>query len=289
MPTIMSIALNHFAAAAELPVVRLTRIPRHACVLAVAVTAGVLSAAAPAAADVTASPPTATQGAASNETFRVVNDHPTAAMTKIKLVLPPATPVAEVYPLSVDDWAPTITNRPLNPPMQGVHGGSPLTEATASITWTAAPGKALAPGKAADVMIAIGPLPETDQMAFEVQATYADGSAGPAIAPAVLKLTPAAVDPADVAPVEESMLFGSEDQVGGGGAWSVAGWIIALLAAIVAVIAVIRSRSGVIPGDGAGSPTESGAEDVTDQAPPNDQKDDAHRARVSAWSYRDGP
>jgi hypothetical protein len=297
MPTILPVRLNLSAAAAELPAVRLTLIPRHACVLAAAVTAGVLCAAAPAAADVTVSPSTAAQGEGSNLTMHVVNDHKTAAITKIRLVLPAATPVAEVYPLSVDDWAPTITNRPLNPPMQGMHGGTPLTEATGSITWTAAPGKALLPGKAADVKIAIGPLPTTDLMTFEVQATYADGSAGPTIAPVALTLTPA---PAGL--VEEPFLDEPvpDDPADDGGPWGAVGWLIALIAAAVAAVAVIRSRRVVGPGTdrdaGSDAPADAEAEQADRQAdeqadatPGNDPQDSTHRARVSAWSYRDGP
>jgi uncharacterized protein YcnI len=275
---------------------------RRACVLAAAVAAGVVCAAAPAAADVTVSPPVAPRGAGANQTFRVVNDHPKAAMTKIRLVLPEATPVAEVYPLSVPDWAPQITSRTLNPPMRSLHGGSPVTEATASITWTAAPGKALPPGKAADVMIAIGPLPDTDQMSFEVQATYADGSPGPAIAPVVLKLT---APPA--APAEDPVT--SEQDVGPGpgpGPWTTAAWVIALLTGVAGVVALVRSRRTGNP-SGTGAPSGRDTEDAAAAAttggasgtpgvpdPVGDAATDGPegttaKARVTAWSYRDGP
>jgi hypothetical protein len=273
---------------------------RHACVLAAAVAAGVLGGAVPAAADVTVSPPEAPRGAGVNQTFRVVNDHPKAAMTRIRLVLPAATPVAEVYPLSVPDWAPQIASRPLNPPMRGLHGGSPVTEATASITWTAAPGKALPPGKATNVMIAIGPLPETDQMSFEVQATYADGSAGPAIAPVVLRLTapPAAPDEAAVLPPADA---GTGT---GPGAWTTAAWVISLLTGVAGVVAFVRSRRTRDP-SGAGAPSDpdapaaaaAGGASATPGVPgpvghataDDPQGTTTTKVRVTAWSYRDGP
>ena len=273
---------------------------RRACVLAAAVAAGVLSGAAPAAADVTVSPPVAPRGAGANQTFRVVNDHPTAAMTKIRLVLPKATPVAEVYPLSVPDWAPQIAGRTLNPPMQGPHGGSPVTEATASITWTAAPGKALKPGEAADVMIAIGPLPDTDQMSFQVQATYADGSPGPAIAPVVLKLTAPQAAPVDSAEVQ----LLADPGIPGPGPWTTAAWVLALLTGVAGVVALVRSRRTGDP-SGAGAPSDPDTRDpraapatggacgtpgvpdpVGDATEPEST---AAKARVTAWSHRDGP
>jgi uncharacterized protein YcnI len=279
---------------------------RRACVLAAAVAAGVLCGAAPAAADVTVSPPVAPRGAGANETFRVVNDHPKAAMTKIRLVLPEATPVAEVYPLSVPDWAPQITSRTLNPPMRSLHGGSPVSEATASITWTAAPGKALKPGKAADVMIAIGPLPDTDQMSFEVQATYADGSAGPAIAPVVLRLIapPAAPgeEPVPLLPLDIQAAPGGP----GPGPWTTAAWVIALVTGVAGVVALVRSRRTGNP-SGTGAPSDPDPRDTdaaaarggasrapgvpgpVGDAAADDPDGTAAKARVTAWSYRDGP
>jgi hypothetical protein len=315
--------LNHLAPGPELPGVRLPRIPRRACVLATAVAAGVLCTAVPAAADVTISPPTVTRGTGVNLSFRVVNDH-TVAMTGVSLVLPAATPVAEVYPLSVPNWAPTITNRKLNPPMRSMHGDSLVTEVTASIAWTAAQGKAIPPKGATVLMIAIGPMPETETMTFTVQATYADGKTGPAIAPAVVTLTPAAVDPAVEEPQFDDGFDGgiSENDVGFAG---IAGWVIAALCAVAGGVSVVRSRRSRIntgpvktgpaktgpaktgpgktgpaktkagspkighaePGDATGADEAAAADEVAIAA--NNPADTVHRARVTAWSYRDSP
>jgi uncharacterized protein YcnI len=94
---------------------------RRAGVLAAAVAAGVLCAASPAAADVTVSPPSAPQGSGTNVTFKVTNTA-RSPITKVKLMLPAELPVAEAYPLSVDDWAPLITTKSLATPMDGIHG-----------------------------------------------------------------------------------------------------------------------------------------------------------------------
>jgi hypothetical protein len=276
MPTIMPPPLNLSAAAAELPVVRVSGFLRRACVLAAAVAAGLFCVAAPATADVTVSPATATQGEGINLTFRVVNDHPKAALTKVRLVMPTATPIAEVYPLSVPEWGPRIATRTLDTPLETIHGGSPVTEATASITWFAAPGKALKPGKATDLSIAIGPMPEVDRMSFEIQASYADGSAGPAIAPVALALTAPVI-----APVEESS-----------SSWIGSGWIVLLLISVgAAVLALLWSRRSRRSEDTGGA-GDTAADERT--APDGDAEADdpaatAHKARVTAWSYRDAP
>jgi hypothetical protein len=276
-------------------------------VLAIAVAAGVLCTAVPAAADVTVSPPTVTRGTGVNLSFRVVNDH-SVAMTGVTLVLPAATPVAEVYPLSVPNWAPTITNRKLNPPMKSMHGDSLVTEVTASIAWTAVQGKAIPPKSATELMIAIGPMPETETMTFAVLATYADGKAGPAIAPAVVALTPAAVDPGlEEAPVAEPGFLGEGQDYGFVGA---AGWVIAALCAVAAGVSVLRSRrrridTGPVKRPAAKAPSPRtkttdaprtqqdapGGQDGQDEAgtPANNPADTVHRARVTAWSYRDSP
>jgi hypothetical protein len=292
MPTILPKALNLSAAASELPAVRVFPSSRRAGVLAAAAAAAVLCAASPASADATVSPATAPQGTGANLTLQVVNDHPKAAITRIRLVLPAATPVAEVYPLSVPNWAPQITHRTLNPPMQSIHGGAPVTEATATITWTAAKGKALLPGKAANLMIAIGPLPETERMSFELLPTYADGSTAPAIPPAVLNLTPVAAP--EVLP-DEGYLLGPETDPTRPGMVSIIGWIIALLTGAAGVVLIVRSRrTGPAPVPSATRTEKAHAEPSADDAAASSTVEKATgapapRARVSAWSYRDGP
>jgi hypothetical protein len=233
---------------------------RRAGVLAAAVATGVLCAASPAAADVTVSPPSAPQGSGTNVTFKVTNTA-RSAITKLKLVLPADQPVAEAYPLSVDDWAPMITHRPLATPLDGVHGEA-ITETAADITWTAMPGKALAPGKSAELPVAMGPMPASAQMSFTVQPTYADPAKGAPLPPAVLTLTPAApgqgaathggghagstgsgTSDADAATFQ-ALIDAADD---GPGFWTIAGWVVAALAAAAGAIAVLRARRRPAP------------------------------------------
>jgi hypothetical protein len=135
-----------------------------------------LSLALPAAAQVVIVPGQAVQGEAANLMFRVSNDSATASITRIEMRLPDDAPIAEVYPLSVDNWTPSITMRTLDKPVPSLHGGSSLTEATAAVTWTAVPGKELAPGGTTELTLSVGPLPNADRFVVGVVVTNSDGS-----------------------------------------------------------------------------------------------------------------
>jgi hypothetical protein len=296
MPTIMpnprkesAERLNHSGAGAELPPVRQLDKHRRAGVLAVAVAAGVLCAASPAAADVTVSPPSAPQGSGTNVTFRVTNTAQ-SAITKVKLLLPADLPVAEVYPLSVDDWAPQIVNRSLDKPLTSIHGGTPVTETASDITWIAMPGKALAPGKSADLAVAMGPLPTSTQMSFTVQPTYADPAKGAAMPPATLTLTPAVpgetathsshtgTGTATTSDTDAATFAALIDADNGPGFWTIAGWVVAALAAAAGAVAVLRSRR------------RNQAVPETENEPEAKELVTAGKAaRVTGWSYKDGP
>lgn len=295
MPTIMpkpgkenSERLNHSGAGTELTVVRQLEKHRRTGIVAVAVAAGVLGVASPAAADVTVSPPSAPQGSGANLTFRVTNTAQ-SAITKVKLVFPADQPVAEVYPLSVDDWAPLIVSRPLATPLLGVHGDTQVNETAADITWIAMPGKALAPGKSTDLSVAMGPLPTSTQMSFTVQPTYADPAKGAVMPPVTFTLTPAAPGQAPTHSTHSgttgtTTTDGDEDFAAllaadsGPGFWTIAGWVVAALMAAAGGIALLRSRRRNNPAPEA-KPTAEAKELVSAGKTP----------RVTSWSYKDGP
>ena len=180
--------LNHSRADYELPLVRHFHLARRAGVPALAVAIGALIAA-PALADATVTPTTSVQGGGENLTFHVTNTG-TAPLATVTVRLPDDTPVAEVYPLSVDDWAPKIQMRKVAEPLKTIHG-TETTEVTDSITWLAVAGHQLAPGRSADLPVALGPLPTLSSMQFTLSATYANGSPAPAMPPVTLTLTPA--------------------------------------------------------------------------------------------------
>ena len=256
--------------------------------LAAAATAAALSVAGPALADVTVTPNTAVQGTGVNGDFAVTNESPSASITKVTLTLPTDRVIAEVYPLSTENWAPTLTSRKLNPPVEGIHG-TLVSQTTATVTWTPVAGKELKPGETAHLRVAMGPLPADDHVVFTVTPTYSDGGTGPAVTGngaaafggtrVAMKLTavPGAVDQhaqeqlpaADAAPPASD----------GPGFWSVAGWIAAAIFAAFGVVATLRARR----------------EWKQDAPAPASKDSDEKRepvgagARVTSWSYRDGP
>jgi uncharacterized protein YcnI len=152
---------------------------RGRAVAAVAVGFGVgvlatMALATPAAADVTVTPPTGTQGGALKLVFRVSEERAPAYTTKIDLELPQELPVAEVYPMNVPHWAPRITVRTLDKAVEAIHGVQ-TTEVASKITWTRAAKAPAKPSVPVEVVVALGPLPRADTMAFAVIQTYSDG------------------------------------------------------------------------------------------------------------------
>jgi hypothetical protein len=269
-------------------------ITRRAGVLAAAIAAGVLGMAAPAVADVTIDPPSAPQGSGQNVHFKVTNTG-SSPITRVKLVLPADTPIAEVFPLSVDNWAPQITPLKLSTPLTSIHAGTPVTETASAVTWIAVNGKAIAPGGSADLAVALGPLPLTSTMTFQLEPTYASG-AGPALPAVRLALTAAepgaatghtthgggtATEPA--AGSEDAAFAAVVAQAEQGpGFWSIAGWIVAALALAGAALAVLRGRH---------REAESGDEEPDDDEPGDDEASGEDKepvtagGRASSWRY----
>ncbi|MEV0154465.1 DUF1775 domain-containing protein [Micromonospora sp. NPDC050686] len=123
-------------------------------------------------ADVTVSPDRAERGGAVELTFVVPEERAGSRTERIEVRLPAAAPIAEVFPMSVPGWGPRLTYRELEQPVPGIHGGQ-VDTATASVIWTRGTG---APAGPARLGLSLGPLPETDRLAFEVIQTYADGT-----------------------------------------------------------------------------------------------------------------
>ncbi|NLU78725.1 DUF1775 domain-containing protein [Micromonospora sp. HNM0581] len=146
---------------------------RRGVLLAALATVGMLLWPAAAWADgVTFSPAEAQQGNAVKLEFVVPDERPGVRTEKVEIKIPEDPPIAEVYPLSVDGWAPTITTRRLDRPVAGMHG--PATDVvTASLIWTRADGQA--GDGPARLVFSMAPLPLSERMYFEVVQTYADG------------------------------------------------------------------------------------------------------------------
>ncbi|MFJ1541108.1 DUF1775 domain-containing protein [Micromonospora chalcea] len=154
---------------------RMTRQGRWAVALLAAALAGAVSwpgAASAAEVTVTTSPAEVRQGDAIQLSVVVPADRPDTRTTKIELTMPPDAPIGEVYPLSVPDWAPTITTRTLDQPVPGMHAAE-LNQVTHSVTWLRVPGTG---SGAARLPLGMGPMPATDRLTFTVIQTYADGT-----------------------------------------------------------------------------------------------------------------
>ncbi|GAB3979792.1 DUF1775 domain-containing protein [Plantactinospora veratri] len=141
--------------------------------LVAATVAGTTLGAGAATADVTVTPGQAVQGEAAKLTFRVTEDRAPAYTTKVELSMPESAPVAETYPMSDPQWAPRMTMRKVDQTLGGIHHGR-VTEVVASIVWTRA-GAPAAGGGPAELVVSLGPMPQTDQMTFAVTQTYSDG------------------------------------------------------------------------------------------------------------------
>ncbi|MEU1809044.1 DUF1775 domain-containing protein [Micromonospora aurantiaca (nom. illeg.)] len=154
---------------------RMTRQGRWAAALLAAVLAGAVGwpgAANAAGVTVTTSPAQVRQGDAIELSVLVPADKPGTRTTRIELTMPADAPIGEVYPLSVPDWAPTITTRTLDQPVPGMHAAE-LNQVTHSVSWLRMPGTGTG---AARLPLGMGPMPATDRLTFTVTQTYDDGT-----------------------------------------------------------------------------------------------------------------
>jgi uncharacterized protein YcnI len=204
-----------------------------------------LGIAAPARADVAVTPTEAVQGDGADLTLRITNDSPSASITAIDVQLPAETPIAEVYPLSVDDWAPSMTNVKIDKPVASLHGYQ-ITEVTTGVKWVAMEGRVLPPGGRTELYLSIGPLPAVSQLAFAVTLFNSDGTQTKWNGPLVLKAGAGHAEHG-AAPVAEVESDAVAPPVSGGPdylTWS----LVALLfiAAICIVSVVLQNRRAVV-------------------------------------------
>jgi len=177
--------------------------------------AGLVALGPAAVADVNISPAQADQGGAAAITFQVRNDRAGVFTTKVEVKFPQATPVGEIYPMSVSNWAPVATSRELDTPVDGVHN-SGLTTVTSAITWIRSADAPKAP-KVEELSVQLGPLPKSNDFVMTVIQTYSDGKtktwsgptpAGSGVAAGtgtVLHLVPPAAAAAEPAATEEAI------------------------------------------------------------------------------------
>ncbi|HEY8532980.1 MAG TPA: DUF1775 domain-containing protein [Micromonospora sp.] len=151
-----------------------SRRTRTGTLVALVVAAGLFGHASAAHAEVTVSPSVAVRGSGANLTFEVPNERQGAYTTKVEVRFPEQTPAADVYPLSVPDWAPKITERRLATPIPGQHGM--IQDVTDTITWIRVVSPPAEPEPVVRLPISVGVLPDAERIAFTVVQTYSDGT-----------------------------------------------------------------------------------------------------------------
>ncbi|MEV1158815.1 DUF1775 domain-containing protein [Micromonospora chokoriensis] len=124
------------------------------------------------AADVTTTPTEARQGDAVRLEFTVPEDRAGTKTNQIEVRLPADAPIAEVYPMSVDGWAPRLSSRTLDKPLAGIHS-SGVSTVTTAVTWVRVGESGSGPARLA---LSMGPMPLAERLTFEVVQTYADGT-----------------------------------------------------------------------------------------------------------------
>jgi uncharacterized protein YcnI len=220
---------------------------------------GLVALAPVASAEVSISPAQADQGGAAQLTLQVRNSRPGVFTTQVKASFPQETPIAEIYPMSVDNWAPLATSREVDEPLQGIHN-SGLTTVTTAITWIRAEDAPKAPA-VENLVLQLGPLPQLDELVLTIEQTYSDGKvetfSGPSASGngTVLRLQPPAAaaapaeeaDPEAAAPAEDG---NTGTQLG----LIAAGIVVGLLVSALAVVTI-----------GSRSRTKHAAEDVEEK------------------------
>jgi uncharacterized protein YcnI len=149
-------------------------IPR---IVAVTAAALVLVVAAPlsASAHVQVQPGHAAPGAERTElSFAVATESAKAVTTKVQLTLPTATPFTFALVQQIAGWTGTVTTAKLPHPVQ--IDGARVTEAPVSVTWTADPGTRLTDGEFQNFTVAVGIMPAVARLLLPVTQTYSDGS-----------------------------------------------------------------------------------------------------------------
>ncbi|WP_305788874.1 DUF1775 domain-containing protein [Symbioplanes lichenis] len=268
--------------------------------LAATAAAGVLGFAAPAAADATVTPSIVPQGTGQNILFHVTNTAK-SPITKVKVTLPKEMPVAEVYPLSVNDWAPLIDSMTLDTPLTTIHGGTPVSSTAAAITWVAVKGKELPPGQSADLTVSLGPIPTTGtEMKFTIEPTYANPAQGAPMPPVTLELAPpSAADQQSThsghdggtgtTSADDEAMFAAlaeAAQDDGPGFWTIAGWVLAGLIAVAGAVVLLRGRRKEEAADDSSSPEA----DKSDDELVSVGAGATGKAKKSSWRYQeDGP
>jgi periplasmic copper chaperone A len=151
------------------------RVRRRAPVLLIIVL-GLMALAPAASAHVTVSSPDAAPGGFGKLVFRVPTESVAASTVKLTVTLPADNPFANVSAKPLPGWSTATTEKPLAKPVKSDDGFN-LTKAVSTVTWTAGPGRGVAPGQFNEFELSVGPFPEgNDPISMPAVQTYSDGT-----------------------------------------------------------------------------------------------------------------
>lgn len=246
--------------------------------VAVAMTAAsVVGFAGPASADVQIKPGEFVQGGTARFTFVVTNTGP-APLARVEVKMPEQFPIAEIYPMSVDGWAPQVNMRRLDKPMTDQDGGE-VTDVVTGITWWAMPGSELAQGAKAELTQSMRVLPMLDRMEIGAVETFANGAVTNSTITVSLA-APAPTAAAENAGAAQDAATTEPATEGGSNLW----WMLGLLVLIGALtaFALFRPRRGDPP-----PATEVNASD--DDASDDDASDEDQADEIKAEVAKQAP
>ncbi|WP_028049538.1 YcnI family protein [Cellulomonas sp. URHD0024] len=143
--------------------------------VAVAALALVVLTAAAASAHVHVDPDETAAGEFTVLTVRVPNESATAETRQVVVDLPTDHPLLSVSTKPIPGWTAAVVKAPLPEPVDFF--GTTLTEAPATVTWTATAGSEIADGQFQEFEISVGPLPDDGtELAFPTHQVYTDGT-----------------------------------------------------------------------------------------------------------------
>jgi uncharacterized protein YcnI len=225
--------------------------PARTTVAAVLAAGLVLAVPAAASAHVSVSADNPQKGGYAKLVFRVPTESDTASTTKLVITLPKDTPLPTVRTKPKAGWTATVTTAKLAKPVDTGH--ATLTEAPATVTYTAVAGGGIAPGQFDEFELSTGPLPESaDTLSLPTAQYYSDGTVvrwdqpvgddgdEPDRPAPALELVASTGDHHGAAAAEESDEVEAEDGVARG--LGIAGLVVALLAAGLGLVALLRGR-----------------------------------------------
>jgi periplasmic copper chaperone A len=147
---------------------------RRAAAVAALVAVAVIGSALSASAHVTVRPDVTTAGQGAQVTFRVPDESDTASTVRLVVTLPQDRPLTDVSTRPMAGWTAAVSDAPLPRPVNV--GGATITRAPHTVTWTAEPGAAIAPGQYQEFAFATDALPAAGQMLLPAAQFYSDGS-----------------------------------------------------------------------------------------------------------------